>query len=123
MKNIIKICFLFYGAICGFNGLVLDTSAESAVGIHGGQILQSDGHIYELVNDVPHHKVHIYTPARNAGTDLPSSLVVKIKKNDTVVDRLHFTLNQNAEPNSPSYEAKLPTTVLVSGGITFELDF
>ena len=116
MKNFIAVVFLVYGSVYGL------TLAAGLSGPHGGQMIQNQGIDYELVNNVREHKIQIYAPPR-AGSDLPSSLSVKVKKNDTLFEHIHLTLSPGVEPNTPSYSALVPASISISGGITFEIEF
>ena len=122
MKKLFRVILLFFGFVFGFNNLITNTLADGATGPHGGQVIQNDGLKYEVVNNILDHQIQVYAPQHSA-REKPSSITLKIKKNDTVIDRIHLLLVPDEDPNTPSYTGKVPANISISGGISFDIDF
>ena len=122
MKNLVKAAFLFCGLIGGFNHVILFTVAEEIAGPHGGQIVHKPGGDYEVVNNIQENRIQVYASGHTS-PELPSAVVVKVKRNDAIIDRVHLSLTPDPEPNTPAYSAKVPANISISGGITYDLDF
>ena len=116
IKAFLIVIFLFVNGLPGY------AVGESAKGKHGGEVIREKGRDYELVKNVAEQKVQVYT-VQGAESIAHSTLVVRVKKNNTIIDRLRLTLNAPHEPNSLSYSAVVPANILIAGGITFEIDF
>jgi len=113
---------IMVGLFLSLNAVTQPVWADSTTGPHGGQVIQSKGNDYEVVNDVSHHKIYVYAPGRSAN-DLPSSLVVKVKREDSVLKKFHLSLLPYVDPAMPNYSTNLPSDIYISGGVTYEIDF
>ena len=103
----------------------INSFADTPVGTHGGQwaTQKSDMHIrYEVVHDPLKHQFKIYAPTRKTN-DLPSKITLNIKKDNTLLNKVHLTLATDAGPDAPAYSGAVPANITIGGGITYDIDF
>ena len=98
--------------------------SETVSGKHGGHIYQNNGIQYELVTNSKERRVQVY-PVNPGDAKLPSTIVVKVKKQDSIVDHIRLALDTGSEfgTSHAAYVGKIPANIYVSGGVTFELEF
>ena len=107
--------------VCAFHFSNMSLSrADLLLGPHGGQMVQNNGKSYEIVRNIEQHQIQIYAPPRTE-TELPSSITIRVKKKDKIINRIHLSLMPDTGLGYPAYSKNVPASVLISGGITFEL--
>ncbi len=102
---------------------VSNAEAPVAVGSHGGTIVSKAGKSYEVVLDHSHHQVTVYSVPGQASGAPKSEMVLKIKKGDTFLEKIHLKLTNPSDPARSNYTGLIPASVVISGGVTFDFDF
>ncbi len=85
-------------------------------------VVKKNGVNYEVTPPTQDQR-EIRVKVPEGSPDLPSALTVVLKRGTKVFEKLHLTLNTNREPGPWVYSARVPASIDVSGGITFEIDF
>ena len=84
--------------------LLLGTSASAAdgeIGTRGGHVTTIDGHRYEVVVDSEKQEMDVYTD--HPGPSLPGKLVVAVKKEERILDRVSVDLMNEPKTNGPAH--------------------
>ena len=92
-------------------------------GPHGGQLLDKNGAHYEIVRNPRENNIEVYAFEKNANLT-PSTIIVILKEKNNLIDRVHLKLIQEGDPTASShYIGTVPSRILVSAGLTFDLEF
>lgn len=97
--------------------LGISSFAQDA-GTHGGSVIHKDHADFEVVPQPDQKGIDVYATGNGY---FPQSLVLNLKRDDEVVDRVYLSLTERT-PERAYYNGIVQSNILVSGGITFELD-
>ena len=105
--------------------LVSSSFSSTETGSHGGKIFHHSGIDYELFHDPKLNQFRVYTKAPEALR--PSQLTVRVIQGNQIIKRFHLRLDkgldENMGSNHSTYIGMAPADTLISGGITYDIDF
>lgn len=117
--SLILLFLLSLGMVVG----VTTQANPNVLGPHGGMLLDKDGKQFELVKHADDNGIELYAPKREASAP-PSSMTVVLKNKKKLLERVHLSLSPSDDINSGShYTGQVPSRILISGGVTFDLEF
>ena len=110
-----KISWFWCAFLAIFGFLRLSLAGQSP---HGGAIVDHDGLQFEVVTLPEQHQFQVFTPLDWA--DSHSRMTLKLRQKGRPTLKIKLNLNETT-PESAVYSGLIPSGVLVSGGIRFEI--
>ena len=105
--------------------LVSSSFSNTETGSHGGKVFHHSGIDYELFHDPKLNQFRVYTKAPEALR--PSQLTVKVIQGNQIIKRFHLRLDEGLDEdksgNRSTYIGMVPADTLISGGVTYDIDF
>ena len=116
MNSLLKKISWFWCAFLAVFGFLRLSLAGQAP--HGGALIEHEGTQFEVVTLPEQHRFQVFTPLDWA--DSHSRMTLKLKQKGRPTLKVNLKLNETT-PESAVYSGLIPSGVLVSGGIRFEI--
>ena len=111
-----KISWFWFAFLAVFGFLRLSLAGEA---LHGGAIIQHEGEQFEVVALPETHQFHVYSPLDWAESH--SKMTLKLKQKGRPTIKVSLQLNETT-PDSAIYSGLIPSNILVTGGVRFEIN-